>query len=193
MKKAINNMKQENRVYKGETGMSARKFFLGLRFLINHTPSVKNPIKIIISTAVTIFYWAWSWVFVNQGLIPSMIEKGVHDTAPIMLIILYFVINFFLTPFIWIGCIYLFEMYTFLSSDKDMLIENDKCVMKQKEIIVKKPVAKKQPKPVANIRVPKNPSTKEAHYQVPKGKVIPMSYARKMAYIKKVEEYGKEL
>lgn len=192
MKKISSNIKEEREANR-EQGISARRFFLGMEYLINNTPSIKNPIKVVGIIFAVILEVLLTWCFVNQAMIPSLIEGVVHDTQPIMILMIYVLFELFAIPGTIVGVMYYFEVHSILSSDKDMIIKNDDYIlMEKKEEKVIKPIAKKEPKPI-KVKVPMNPSSKEAHYQPPKGNVIPMSHARKMAYMKKVEEYGKEL
>lgn len=192
MKKITSNIKEERKINR-EQGISARRFFLGMEYLINNTPSIKNPIKVIGVIFAVLFEILLTWCFVTQAVIPSLVEGGAHSTQPIMFIMIYVLFEFFAIPGTVIAVIYYFEVHSILSSDKDMIIKNDNYIlMEKKEEKAVKPIAKKEPKPI-KVKVPMNPSSKEAHYQPPKGNVIPMSHARKMAYMKKVEEYGKEL
>lgn len=192
MKKISSNIKEEREANR-EQGISARRFFLGMEYLINNTPSVKNPIKTIGIVFAVILEVLLTWCFVTHAAIPSLIEGGAHDTQPIMFMMLYGIFELFAIPGTVVAAMYYFEVHSILSSDKDMIIKNDDYIlMERKEEKAVKPITKKEPKPI-KVKVPMNPSSKEAHYQPPKGNVIPMSHARKMAYMKKVEEYGKEL
>lgn len=155
--------------------MNMAGFIRTVAFAINRTRVIRNPIKIaIVLTAVAMEIFL-SWGFTTQAAIPSLMAKGAHESMPLMLMVLYFAVEIFAVPLTAFGISYFLETQTFLSGNKKMKNPNKEVEVK----VIEKKVPMTTSKPSA-----KNPEGKN---------VIRFDQAKKMAYMKRVEQYGKEL
>lgn len=155
--------------------MNMAGFIRTVAYAINRTRSIRNPIKVAIVLATVAMEIFLSWNFTTDAAIPSLMMKGAHDSMPVMMMVLYFTVQIFAVPLTAFGMSYFLETQTFLSGDKKMKNPN-------KEVEVKV-IEKKVPMTTSK------PSAKK-----PEGKnVIRFDQAKKMAYMKRVEQYGKEL
>lgn len=155
--------------------MTFANFVRTVAYAVNRTRVIRNPIKVVIVLATVVMEVFLSWNFTTQAAIPSLIMKGAHDSMPVMMMVLYFAIQIFAVPLTAFGMSYFLETQTFLSGDKKM--KNPNREVEVKVIEKKVPMATSKPSP-----------------KKPEGKnVIRFDQAKKMAYMKRVEQYGKEL
>lgn len=155
--------------------MNIHGFLKTVAYAINRTRVIRNPIKVMIVLAAILMEVFLSWNFTTQAAIPSLMMKGAHDSMPVMMMILYFAVEIFAVPLTAFGISYFLETQTFLSGDKKMKNPNREVEVKVIEKKVPMTTSKPSPKKVEG----KN--------------VIRFDQAKKMAYMKRVEQYGKEL
>lgn len=155
--------------------MTFANFVRTVAYAVNRTRVIRNPIKVVIVLATVVMEVFLSWNFTTQAAIPSLIMKGAHDSMPVMMMVLYFAIQIFAVPLTAFGMSYFLETQTFLSGDKKMKNPNREVEVK----VIEKKVPMAAPKPS-----PKKVEGKN---------VIRFDQAKKMAYMKRVEQYGKEL
>lgn len=153
--------------------MNMAMFMRTIAFAINRTRSIRNPIKAAIVLAAVAMEVFLSWNFTTEAVIPSLMMKGAHDSMPVMMMVLYFTIQIFAVPLTAFGMSYFLETQTFLSSDKKMKNPNIEVKVIEKKV----PMATSKPSPK----------------KVEDKNVIRFDQARTLAYMKRVEQYGKEL
>ena len=153
--------------------MNMAGFIRTVAFAINRTRSIRNPIKVAIVLATVAMEIFLSWNFTTDAAIPSLMMKGAHDSMPVMMMVLYFTIQIFAVPLTAFGMSYFLETQTFLSGDKKMKNPNQEVKVIEKKV----PMATSKPSPK----------------KVEGKNVIRFDQAKKMAYMKRVEQYGREL
>lgn len=154
--------------------MTFANFIRTVAYAINHTRVIRNPIKVAIVLATVTMEVFLSWNFTTKAAIPSLMMKGAHESMPVMMMVLYFAVEIFAVPLTAFGISYFLETQTFLSGDKKMKNPNREVEVK----VIEKKVPMAASKPSKKVE----------------GKnVIRFDQAKKMAYMKRVEQYGKEL
>lgn len=153
--------------------MTFANFVRTVAYAVNRTRVIRNPIKVVIVLAAVLMEVFLSWNFTTQAAIPSLMMKGAHDSMPVMMMVLYFTIQIFAVPLTAFGVSYFLETQTFLSGDKKMKNPNQEVKVIEKKV----PMTTSKPSPK----------------KVEGKNVIRFDQAKKMAYMKRVEQYGKEL
>ena len=153
--------------------MTFANFVRTVAYAVNRTRVIRNPIKVVIVLAAVLMEVFLSWNFTTQAAIPSLMMKGAHDSMPVMMMVLYFTIQIFAVPLTAFGVSYFLETQTFLSGDKKMKNPNREVKVIEKKV----PMTTSKPSPK----------------KVEGKNVIRFDQAKKMAYMKRVEQYGREL